>query len=124
MRDGLSCPVGGRWVVGFWSRRDLGNIVTRPVKIMLCGAASFAALRLEQIVDADPKRIGAHVRLTPRELAVLRLVSTGVQFREVAQELELGEETIRSHLKKAQSKLGARNRTQAVAEAMRRNLIP
>jgi LuxR family quorum sensing-dependent transcriptional regulator len=124
MRDGLSCPVGGRWVVGFWSRRDLANIVTRPVKIMLCGAASFAALRLEQIVDADPKRIGAHVRLTPRELAVLRLVSTGVQFREVAQELELGEETIRSHLKKAQSKLGARNRTQAVAEAMRRNLIP
>jgi DNA-binding CsgD family transcriptional regulator len=31
----------------------------------------------------------------------LRLVSMGAQFREVAQELGLGEETIRSHLKKA-----------------------
>jgi predicted transcriptional regulator len=54
----------------------------------------------------------------------LRLVSAGAQFREVAEELGLGEETVRSHLKKAQSKLGARNRTQAVAEALRQNLIP
>jgi DNA-binding CsgD family transcriptional regulator len=54
----------------------------------------------------------------------LRLISTGAQFREVAQELCLGEETVRSHLKKAQAKLGARSRTQAVAEAMRQQLIP
>jgi DNA-binding CsgD family transcriptional regulator len=55
---------------------------------------------------------------------VLRLISAGAQLREVAQELELGEETVRSHLKKAQSKLGVRNRVQAVAEALRQNLIP
>ena len=40
------------------------------------------------------------------------------------QELGLGEETIRSHLKKAQIKLGVRNRAQAVAEALRQHLIP
>jgi DNA-binding CsgD family transcriptional regulator len=57
-------------------------------------------------------------------LAVLRLISAGAQLHEVAQELELGEETVRSHLKKAQSKLGVRNRAQAVAEALRQNLIP
>ena len=89
---------------------------------MISAAASFTALRLEQL--ADPQSIGPHVHLTPRELAVLRLVSAGAQFREVAEELGLGEETVRSHLKKAQSKLGARNRTQAVAEALRQNLIP
>ena len=122
MRDGLTCPVGGRWVVGFWSRKELSNIVTRPMRIMISAAASFTALRLEQL--ADPQSIGPHVHLTPRELAVLRLVSAGAQFREVAEELGLGEETVRSHLKKAQSKLGARNRTQAVAEALRQNLIP
>ena len=91
---------------------------------MICAAASFAALRLEQLADPDPSSIGPHVRLTPRELAVLRLVSTGEQFRDVAEALGLGEETVRSHLKKAQSKLGARNRTQAVAEALRQHLIP
>jgi DNA-binding CsgD family transcriptional regulator len=57
-------------------------------------------------------------------MAVLRLVSMGAQSREVGQALGLGEETVRSHLKKAQAKLGARNRTQAVAEALRQHLIP
>ena len=52
------------------------------------------------------------------------MVSTGAQFHDVAEELGLGEETVRSHLKKAQSKLGARTRTHAVAEALRQQLIP
>jgi LuxR family quorum sensing-dependent transcriptional regulator len=55
---------------------------------------------------------------------VLRLAATGAQFREVADALGLGEETVRSHLKNAQAKLGARNRTQAVTEALRQHLIP
>jgi DNA-binding CsgD family transcriptional regulator len=124
MRDGFTCPVGGRWVVGFWSRRDLSNVLTRPMRIMIYAAASFAALRLEQIVPPDPAIFGTRGRLTPRELAVLRLVSTGAQFREVGTALGLGEETVRSHMKKAQAKLGARSRTQAVAEALRQRLIP
>jgi DNA-binding CsgD family transcriptional regulator len=124
IRDGFSCPVGGRWVVALWSRKDLSHVLTRPIRIMIYAAASFAALRLEQLAPPDPAIIGARSHLTPRELAVLRLVSTGAQFREVAQELGLGEETVRSHLKKAQAKLGARSRTQAVAEAMRQHLIP
>jgi LuxR family quorum sensing-dependent transcriptional regulator len=124
LRDGFTCPVGGRWVVGFWSRRDLSNVLTRPMRIMVFAAASFAALRLEQIVPPDPAIFGTRRRLTPRELAVLRLVSTGAQFREVGQALGLGEETVRSHMKKAQAKLGARSRTQAVAEALRQRLIP
>jgi LuxR family quorum sensing-dependent transcriptional regulator len=124
MRDGLTCPIGGRWVVGFWSPKDLSNILTRPMRVMICAAVNFAALRLDQLVDPDPNMVGSLARLTPRELAVLRLVSAGKQLREVAHELELGEETVRSHLKKAQYKLGVRNRTQAVAEALRQHLIP
>ncbi len=124
MRDGLTCPVGGRWVVAFWSRKELSTIMTQPLRIMISAAASVAALRLNQLVDPDANIFGQHAQLTPRELAVLRLVSTGVHSSEVAEALGLGEETIRSHLKKAQTKLGARNRTQAVAEALRQHLIP
>ena len=124
MRDGFTCPVGGRWVVAFWSRKELSNLMTKPMRIIVYAAASFAALRLEQLVDLDPNMVGSRARLTPRELAVLRLLSTGAQFREAAQALDLGEETVRSHLKKAQTKLGVRNRTQAVAEALRQRLIP
>jgi LuxR family quorum sensing-dependent transcriptional regulator len=46
------------------------------------------------------------------------------QSSEVAKALDIGAETVRSHLKKAQTKLGARNGTQAVAEALRQKLIP
>ena len=124
MRDGLMCPVGGRWVVGFWSPKELSNVLTQPIRILLFAAASFAALRLEQLVNLDSNRFGPRGQLTPRELAVLRLASMGAQSSEVAKALDIGAETVRSHLKHAQTKLGARNRTQAVAEALRQKLIP
>jgi DNA-binding CsgD family transcriptional regulator len=94
------------------------------MRIVIGAAASFGALRLEQLADPDPSRIGLHVNLTPRELAVMRLAAAGATFKEAAEALGLGAETVRSHLKSAQSKLGARNRTQAVAESLRQQLIP
>jgi hypothetical protein len=41
-------------VVSFRSRKELSSIVTRPMRVLICAAASFAALRLDQIVDPDP----------------------------------------------------------------------
>jgi len=124
MRDGLTYGVGGMWVVAFWSRRQLSNILPAPARIPICAAASIAALRLEQLAGPDVDRIGTSPRLTPRELAVLRMVSMGHQSSDIAKALGLGEETVRSHLKKAQAKLGARNRSHAACDAMRHNLIP
>jgi len=62
--------------------------------------------------------------LTPRELSVLRLMSVGQRVAEVARHLRLGEETVRSHIKKAQTKLGVNNSMHAVTRAMRLRLIP
>jgi DNA-binding CsgD family transcriptional regulator len=124
MRDGLAYSAGGRWMVAFWSRKELSNILSQPLRIIVSIAAGFAAGRLEQLAPPDPNLVGPHVQLTPRELAVLRLVGSGMQYREIAEVLGVGEETVRSHQKKAQAKLGARNRAQAVAEAVRQRLIP
>jgi len=124
MRDGLCCPVGGRWAVVFWSRQELSRILTQPLRVMISTASSFAALRLEQLAGPDPQRIGSRACLTPRETSVLRLASMGAPYHDIAQELGLGEETVRSHLKKAQTKLGVRTGAHAVAEALRQNLIP
>jgi DNA-binding CsgD family transcriptional regulator len=124
MRDGLTCPVGGRWVVCYWSRRPLSNVLSPQLRALLFMAANFAAIRLEQVVGPDPKRIARQMSLTPRELSVLRLASNGHRIKRIAQLLELGEETVRSHTKKAQVKLGAKDRLHAVAEAMRHQLIP
>ena len=76
------------------------------------------------VVGVVEGEVRIEARLTSRELAVLRMVSAGGQTRDIAQALGLGEETIRSHLKKAQAKLGVRNRTHAACEALRHNLIP
>jgi LuxR family quorum sensing-dependent transcriptional regulator len=124
MRDGLTCPVGARWVVVYWSRKVLCNTLSPQMRALLFMAATFAAIRLEQVVGPDARRIGKQVSLTPRELSVLRLASNGHRTKKIAQLLELGEETVRSHIKKAQTKLGVKDRLHAVAEAMRLQLIP
>jgi LuxR family quorum sensing-dependent transcriptional regulator len=124
MRDGLTCPVAARWVVVYWSRKVLSNILSPRLRALLFMAANFATIRLEQIVGPDPKRISGRLSLTPRELSVLRLASNGHRTRRIAQLLELGEETVRSHMKKAQVKLAAKDRVHAVAEALRHQLIP
>jgi DNA-binding NarL/FixJ family response regulator len=61
--------------------------------------------------------------LTNREREVLTLVAEGLTNAEIARSLVLGVETIRSHVSSALSKLGARDRTQAVVRAYQAGLI-
>ena len=61
--------------------------------------------------------------LTPREVEVLKLGAEGATSEEIATALYLTEHTVKSHLKRIQGKLGARNRTHAVAVALRSGLI-
>lgn len=125
LRDGLTCHVGSvRWVVVYWSRKVLSKQLTPQLRALLHMAATFATIRLEQVVVPDPKRVAKQVMLTPRELSVLRLASNGCRTKKIAQLLELGEETVRSHMKKAQMKLHAKDRLHTVAEALRLQLIP
>jgi LuxR family transcriptional regulator, maltose regulon positive regulatory protein len=110
-------------VIKFWSAHVLSKSLPQSARIMVFGAASLAAIRLEALAEPNPDGIGTRARLSPRELAVLRLVSMGNSFKEIAAGLKLGEETVRTHLKNAQAKLGVHNRAHAVAEAMRQDLI-
>lgn len=125
MRDSLTCPVGGRWAIAYWSRQVLSSVMTPQARAILFMGATFAAIRLHKLVEFHSERLDEGRRpLTPRELAVLRLASVGYPVRETAQMLGLGEETIRSHFKKAQDKLAVHSRVHAVAQALRRHLIP
>ena len=123
MRDRLTCPVGGRWAIIYWSRKVLTKEATQERRALLFMGATFAAIRLQKLIGPQNKRAGKGAALTPRELAVLRLLSVGKQVREIAAALELGEETIRSHLKKAQAKLGVQTQPHAVAQALRLKMI-
>jgi DNA-binding NarL/FixJ family response regulator len=61
--------------------------------------------------------------LTKREQQVLALLADGLAHDEIAQRLGIGSETVRTHIRKASSRLGASTRTQAVATALRQGLI-
>lgn len=61
--------------------------------------------------------------LTNRELAVLRLVAGGESNSEIAEELSISVNTVKSHIKNILSKLQLENRTQAAAYALQRNLV-
>ncbi len=66
---------------------------------------------------------GDEDRLTGREHDVLELLAAGFQLEVIADRLGIGVETVRTHVRKASDRLGAANRTQAVAIAIRRGLI-
>ena len=61
--------------------------------------------------------------LTGRELDVVRQVSGGNRNRDIGKQLGISEETVKVHLKHIMDKLGAKDRTQAIAIAVRRGII-
>ena len=76
--------------------------------------AEVAAHLAEHMSDED---------LTARETEVLRQVAGGNRNRDIAEILFISEETVKVHIKHIMDKLGARDRTQAIAIAVRRGII-
>jgi DNA-binding NarL/FixJ family response regulator len=61
--------------------------------------------------------------LSARELDVLRLIAAGNANKEIAAQLSITEETVKSHVTRILSKLGANDRTHAVTIALKRGII-
>ena len=85
-------------------------------------------------VHAGKKRIPAEVaaqlaehmgeeELTPREVEVLKHLAEGNRNKDIGERLFISEETVKVHIKHIMEKLGANDRTRAVAIAVRRGII-
>ncbi len=61
--------------------------------------------------------------LTPRQCELLSLAAAGLTQREMAARLGLHLRSVKSHLEEIHGRLGARNTTQAVVQALRAGLI-
>jgi DNA-binding NarL/FixJ family response regulator len=77
-----------------------------------------------------PQEIAAHLAehysdetLTSREIEVLQQIGGGNRNRDIAERLFISEETVKVHIKHIMEKLGANDRTQAVAIAVKRGII-
>ena len=74
----------------------------------------------EPVAPALPREVS---RLTQRELTVLRAMATGASNAEIAADLFLSVATVKTHVARVLSKLGLRDRTQAVVFAYETRLV-
>lgn len=102
--------------VGIW----LGLRLTRPKEsvvvreVLVEAPASFTR---------DERKLES-LGITPRELEILELIAQGLSNREIAERVNVSENTVKTHSSRVFMKLGARRRTQAVQLGKDLRLIP
>ena len=81
----------------------------------------------QKVVQAElAAKLAEHVgagTLSARELEVLALVAAGNRDRDIGEQLCIAEETVKKHLRHIREKVGAKDRTEAIAIAVRRGII-
>lgn len=85
--------------------------------------AADAVLEDAEFIDPKVESSSNGRAITPRQRQILQLFADGHSTDEAARRLGLSAETVRTHTKAALSRLGARDRTHAVASALRSSLI-
>jgi PAS domain S-box-containing protein len=112
----MLCADGGRVVIRYKaaSRRAGGR-----------GLVLYLATQVRPVAPhGDPERDSAmRYAFSPREREVVQLVAQGLTTRDIADELRVSLETVRTHIRHAMAKLGSRTRAQLVARALAEGLI-
>jgi DNA-binding NarL/FixJ family response regulator len=101
------------------------------VRVVAAGEALLAPTVTRRLIGefalmqpkAEAGPAAAFAALTPRETQVLRLVAEGLSNPEIAARLVVTEETVKTHVSRVLSKLGLRDRTQAVVAAYESGLV-
>jgi DNA-binding NarL/FixJ family response regulator len=101
------------------------------VRVVAAGDALLAPAVTRRLISEfaqlqpkpDAAATAALGALTPRETQVLRLVAEGLSNPEIAARLVVTEETVKTHVSRVLSKLGLRDRTQAVVAAYESGLV-
>ncbi|MGA2159174.1 MAG: response regulator transcription factor [Dehalococcoidia bacterium] len=106
--------------------KDIGREeLSRSIKLAFEGQSPFAPSITRTLFTqfGNVAQLSRNTLLTPRQLDILRLIAAGVTNREIAGKLCVSEATVKRETNTIFSKLDAVDRTQAVAEAYRRNML-
>ena len=104
---------------GFLFRRDPPSQLLAAVRIASGGGAPLPGPVALKVVAYFHKREDSSKEakmLSPKEREVLGLLAMGFMYREIGVELNIGTETVRSHVKGICRKLNVRNRIEAIAK--------
>jgi two-component system, NarL family, response regulator LiaR len=103
------------------------NELTEAIKVVSQGLPSLspdmAQKLVRQVHRASTPPPLSQEPLTDRELAVLKLVASGMSNLEIATNLVISERTVGAHISRILDKLGVTNRTQAALYALREGLV-
>jgi len=97
--------------------------LVRAIRAVVHGEAYLHPDVMKKIVSRIHPQKTPSVSLTPRELEVLEWMATPNTYKQIALQLSVSEETIRSHVKNILEKMKQPNRSQAVLSALRLGLI-
>lgn len=118
--------VGAR---GYLLKQTSGEDLVRHLEEVVAGEIVIDPTMMERVSALSGRLAsgefwpGAHLGLSQRESEVLGLVVRGLANRAIAQELIVGEETVKSHISSIYRKLDVRDRSQAVAVALREGVF-
>lgn len=114
---------------GFLLKDSTAEDLVAAVRVVAAGEALLAPSITSKLI-ADyaarpaPRDTSAALSpLTERELGVMRLVATGLSNAEIAEQLFLSEQTVKTHVSRVLGKLGLRDRTQIVVAAYESGLV-
>lgn len=106
---------------GFLLKRARPADVVEAVRVVARGESLLFPAALRRLVSTHAGRPDGRAltaaRLTEREAEVLRLMAAGLSNAEIAEQLVVGVETVKTHVGNVLTKLDARDRTQAVVAA-------
>ena len=113
---------------GFLLKRATPDEVIRAIRLLAAGdSLLFPAAIRELAARHAPAEAPAggldHAGLTDREADILRLIAQGLTNAEIAAQLTVSPETVKTHVAHVLTKLGARDRTQAVIRAYQTGFI-
>ncbi len=108
-------------------KRTSDETVVEAVRSVHQGNRLLSPALMNQVLRQFQTLAQAHEQhqagLSPDEIQVLGLVAQGATNEEIAEQTHWSERTVKREIEEIMSKLGARNRAQAVAEGIRRGLI-
>ncbi len=114
---------------GFLLKDTPPDDLIAAVRVLAGGEALLAPSVTRRLIEEFAASAGGYRRvdgiddLTERELEVLRLMARGLSNVEIADELFLGETTVKTHVSRVLTKLGLRDRVQAVVTAYESGLV-
>ena len=112
--------------IGFVVKSIPGADLCASVRAAAAGTPVFdadATKLLMAELRSPSKRLGDPTPLSAREIEILKLVADGMTNGQIAQELYISAQTVKTHMERIFSKLGVRGRAAAVREGIALNLI-